>query len=111
MTGDYLLVPDVHTDELSHSLDSLKLQQGYAVKPDASTKIPLDKRADQAIPGVTYISVHFTVAKMQAGASGATKPAANQAPSGGEDTKKTAPSKGTDTKPGGKPGTGKPKKP
>jgi hypothetical protein len=110
INGDYLLVPQAHTDELGQSLEKLKMQQGYAVSKDASTNESLETRAQKAIPGVTYVSVRFAVAKLEPGAAGAAKPAGAETQSGTAGEKGAAP-KGTGTKPGTRKPGPPPKKP
>ena len=60
-SGDYLMVPQRHVDELAKSLPNLDLIQGYLVAKDADPNLPLPERAENSVPGVTYASMHVTV--------------------------------------------------
>jgi hypothetical protein len=72
-SGDYLMVPQRHVDELSKALPNLDLVQGYLVAKDADPNLPLAERADSAVPGVTYATMRVSV---QPAASSAGKPMA-----------------------------------
>jgi hypothetical protein len=61
VSGDYLMVPQKHVDELSKSLPNLDLVQGYLVAKDADPNLPLPQRAQGSVPNVTYASMHVTV--------------------------------------------------
>lgn len=60
-SGDYLMVPQKHVDELAKALPNLDLAQGYLVAKDANPNLPLAERAQGSVPGVTYASMHITV--------------------------------------------------
>ena len=60
-SGDYLMVPQRHVDELAKALPNLDLTQGYLVTKDADPNLPLAERAENAVPGITYASMHITV--------------------------------------------------
>jgi hypothetical protein len=78
VSGDYLMVPQKHVDELAKALPNLDLTQGYLVAKDADPNLPLPQRAASSLPGVTYASMHITVAPSETNLS---KPAAS---SGGD---------------------------
>jgi len=59
--GDYLMVPQRHVDELGNALSNLELTQGYLIAKDADPNLPLAQRAQSAVPGITYESMHITV--------------------------------------------------
>jgi uncharacterized membrane protein YgcG len=61
VSGDYLMLPQEHTDELAKELPNLDLIQGYLVRKDADPSLPLQTRAQSAVPGVTYTSMRVTV--------------------------------------------------
>ena len=61
MSGDYLMVPQKHVDELAKALPNLDLMQGYLVAKDADPNLPLPQRAATSVPGITYASMHITV--------------------------------------------------
>jgi len=77
VTGDYLMVPQKHVDELAKALPNLDLTQGYLVTKDADPNLPLPQRAASAVPGITYASMHITV---QPSATNLSKPADTAAP-------------------------------
>ncbi len=60
-SGDYLMVPQRHVDELAKALPNLDLVQGYLVAKDADTNLPIAERAENSVPGITYASMHITV--------------------------------------------------
>ncbi len=60
-SGDYLMVPQKHVDELSKALPNLDLVQGYLVAKDADPNLPLAERAQSAVPGVTYATMRVGV--------------------------------------------------
>ncbi len=51
VSGDYLMLPMKHTDELAKELPNLELVQGYLVRKDADPNLPIEKRAQAAVPG------------------------------------------------------------
>ncbi len=61
LSGDYLMVPQKHVDELAKALPNLDLMQGYLVAKDADPNLPLAQRAQSSVPGVTYASMHISV--------------------------------------------------
>ncbi len=61
VSGDYVMVPKKHTDELANELPNLELAQGYLVRKDANKDLPVEARAEAAIPGVTYATMHLAV--------------------------------------------------
>jgi hypothetical protein len=91
VAGEYLLVPKAHIDELKPHLGGLQLQQGYLVATDASEKDPVQTRADQAVPGVTYATLKISVSPATGTPSGA-NPNANggAGDSGGSPAKKSS---------------------
>ena len=70
LNGDYLMVPQKHTDELAAALPNLSLEQGYLVRKDADPSLSLQARAESAIPGITYASMHVTVQPLSASDQG-----------------------------------------
>jgi hypothetical protein len=55
------MLPQEHTDELAKELPNLDLVQGYLVRKDADPNLPLQARAESAVPGVTYASMRVSV--------------------------------------------------
>jgi len=92
LSGDYLMVPQKYTGELAKELPNLELVQGYLVRKDADPNLPLQTRAENTLPGITYASMCVGVQPLETAA--AAKPAA-------------AASEGSPSKSGGKKGSGK----
>jgi hypothetical protein len=61
VSGDYLMVPQKHTEELAKALPNLDLIQGYLVPKDADPNLPIEQRAEGAVPGITYASMRVSV--------------------------------------------------
>jgi hypothetical protein len=74
-SGDYLMVPQRHVDELAKALPNLDLVQGYLVAKDADPNLPLSERAENSVPGITYASMHVTV---QASETTLSRPASSE---------------------------------
>ncbi len=64
-SGDYLMVPQRHVDELHKALPNLDLVQGYLVAKDADPTLPIAERADSAVPGITYATMRVSVQPAQ----------------------------------------------
>jgi len=102
VAGNYVMVPQAHAEELGKEISKLDWQSGYLVPKDASPSDSLATRAEQVIPGVTYVSMRITVAKVQPGTAGPAKSGGDEEESGGGSNKtKSKPSKP------GKPGPAK----
>lgn len=69
VAGDYLMIPKRHVDDLAKELPNLDLVQGYLVAKDANPNLPLDERAQSAVPGVTYASMRIGVTAVPASCS------------------------------------------
>jgi hypothetical protein len=82
VSGDYVLVPKVHEEELSKSMDKLDVLQGYLVDRNAPANQSPEARAGAAIPNVTYVTMRVTVAALPAGSAVQSKPE----PEGGGDS-------------------------
>lgn len=67
-SGDYLMVPQRHIDELSKALANLDLTQGYLVAKDADPNLPLAERAQGAVPSITYATMRVSVQPAQSSA-------------------------------------------
>lgn len=64
VSGDYVMVPQKHTDELANEMPNLELSQGYLVRKDANKDQSVASRAAAAIPGVTYATMHVAVSPL-----------------------------------------------
>lgn len=69
-SGDYLMVPQKHTEELAKDLPNLDLVQGYLVRKDADPNLPLAARAQNAMPGITYASMRVSVVPLDSSSMG-----------------------------------------
>jgi hypothetical protein len=94
LSGDYLMVPQKHVDELAKTLPNLDLVQGYLVAKDADPNLPLPQRAQGSVPGVTYASMHVTV---QPSDTQLSKPASSASSSSCSSTTKKSTSKAKDS--------------
>jgi hypothetical protein len=62
VSGNYVMVPQAHAEELGKEISKLQWQSGYLISKDApSTNVPLSTLAEQVIPGVTYVSMRLSV--------------------------------------------------
>lgn len=98
LSGDYLMVPARHTDELAKELPNLDLEQGYLVRKDADKNQPLQARAEAAIPGITYASMRISVQPLDSvGARNSSSSGSGASDSGSDSSggKKSSGSKGS----------------
>jgi hypothetical protein len=100
ISGDYLMVPQKHTDELAKELPNLDLVQGYLVRKDADPNQPLQARAQNALPGITYASMRVSVTPLDASSSGksSSKPAGTSADSSDSSSAPKKSGKGSSSK-------------
>jgi hypothetical protein len=82
LSGDYLMLPQRNTDELAKELPNLDLVQGYLVRKDADPNLPIQARAQNAVPGITYASMRVSVQPLDASYTPPKPPDASPAPSG-----------------------------
>jgi hypothetical protein len=82
--GDYVLVPQAHTDDLKPYLDKLKLVNGYLVSKDAPTSSSVYEQAQTTKPDISYLTLHVGVKSMMQfgepkppGGGGASPPASS----------------------------------
>ncbi len=93
LSGDYLMVPQKHTDELANQLPNLDLVQGYLVRKDADQSLSLQARAESALPGITYASMHVTVQPLDPNSMPPPKKAADSSSSGSSSSSSSSSSK------------------
>jgi hypothetical protein len=62
-------------------LPNLVLENGYLVRKDADPSLPLQQRAESAIPGITYASMLVSVKPLDPNAPKPKPPAPPPAPS------------------------------
>jgi hypothetical protein len=67
VSGDYILVPHVYTDQLTPHLDQVELRQGYLVPKGAPSNSSVIDQALGLKPDITYLSatIGFTPIKPQ----------------------------------------------
>ena len=80
--GDYILVPQAHTDDLKPFMDKLTLSNGYLVAKDDKSNASVYERAQSTKPDISYVTMHVAIKPlMQTGVPAATsEPAAAAAP-------------------------------
>jgi hypothetical protein len=59
--GDYVLVPQAHTDELKPYMDKMKLVNGYLVSKDAPSNSSVYEQAQAMKPDVSYVTMHLGI--------------------------------------------------
>ncbi|MDR3734315.1 MAG: hypothetical protein P4L10_02140 [Acidobacteriaceae bacterium] len=89
LSGDYLMLPQVHAEELAKELPNLDLVQGYLVRKDADPNLPLPARADSAVPGITYATMRVSVQPLEASSSGKSSGSKSSSEASGSDSKKS----------------------
>jgi hypothetical protein len=99
ISGDYLMVPTRYTKQLAGLMSNLKIDQGYLVRKDADTTVPVEQRAEAALNGVP-----LAYATMRVSVSALTQAAPTSASTGSE-------SNNTTTTTAQKPGKAPTKKP
>jgi hypothetical protein len=89
LSGDYLMFPQMHAEELAKDLPNLDLVQGYLVHKDADPNLPLTARADSAVPGITYASMRVSVQPLDASSTGKSSGSKGSSEDSGSDSKKS----------------------
>jgi hypothetical protein len=89
LSGDYLMFPQMHAEELAKELPNLDLVQGYLVHKDADPNLPLTARADSAVPGITYASMRVSVQPLDASSTGKSSGSKGSSEDSGSDSKKS----------------------
>ena len=108
LSGDYLMLPQKHTGELAKELLNLDLVQGYLVRRDADPNLPLESRAQNAVPGISYASMRIGVSALDASSAGKSSTANKTAPvSSADDSSSDSSTSGAKKGGSGKPGSGK----
>jgi uncharacterized membrane protein YgcG len=90
LSGDYLMLPQKHTEELAKELPNLDLVQGYLVRKDADPNLPLQTRAENALPGISYASMRVSVAPLDASSAGKSGGGSKSSDSSGDDSSGSA---------------------
>jgi len=107
LSGYYILVPKSQEAILAAEMPNLVMQDGYLIQQkDAGSKMPPDQRVNNAVPNLTYASLHVDVKPSSSFASsGAKSEQPNVAtPTDDSSVKSSKPSNGQ--KKGTNPGTG-----
>jgi hypothetical protein len=89
LSGDYLMLPQKHTEDLAKELPNLDLVQGYLVRKDADPNQPLQARAENAVPGISYASMRVSVLPLDASSSGKSSTASKSAAGSSADDSST----------------------
>jgi hypothetical protein len=74
--GQYVMVPLEHTDKLAATLPQLEINQGWLVDRTDKSSRPVDQKAHDSVPDVTYLTLQMKVTPI-------TAQAASPAPAGG----------------------------
>lgn len=72
-SGDYLMVPQRHVEELAKALPNLDLIQGYLIAKDSDPNLPPAERAQRSVPGITYVTMRVSVLPIHGATSKANK--------------------------------------
>jgi hypothetical protein len=59
--GDYILVPQAHTDDLKPFLSQLTLSSGYLVAKDDKSTSSVYERAQATKPDISYVTLHVAI--------------------------------------------------
>ena len=73
LSGDYVLVPSAHINELKPEMQNLEVQQGYLLQKNANQNEPPDVRKNLVAPGVTYAVLKVTVTPVTSTSGGSSK--------------------------------------
>ncbi len=73
--GDYVLVPNAHSAELTPYLDKLEMRQGYLVPKGSPATTSVYDLAASTKPDITYLSTNIGLKPLTTPAGGATKEA------------------------------------
>jgi len=98
VSGNYVMVPQAHAEELGRAMPKLDWNQGYLVPKDASLTDSPATRAEKVIPEVTYVSMRLTVTKVQPGAARPAESGGEQGESSG-DSNSSKPDRSRPSKP------------
>jgi hypothetical protein len=58
--GDYLLYPSEQAELIKPDFPNLTIEGGYLVHRDADKSSPVKNRADEAVKGLTYVTLHLS---------------------------------------------------
>jgi len=61
VSGNYVMVPQAHTDEFGKEMPNLVWDNGYLVPKDTNPNQSLPSRAGSILKGVTYVTMKLTV--------------------------------------------------
>jgi hypothetical protein len=93
VSGDYVLVPKIHEEELNKSMDKLDILQGFLVNKNAPSNQSPETRAAAAVPNVTYVTMRVTVAALPAGSAVQSRPEPESGGDSGSGGSTSAPKK------------------
>jgi hypothetical protein len=73
--GDYLMYPAAQKAILQPEFNDLTIESGYLINQKADKSLTLAERADQAVKGLTYVTMRVNVSSVSA--TGSSKPGGN----------------------------------
>jgi hypothetical protein len=59
--GQYVMVPEQHTDKLQATLPQLEINQGWLVDRTDRSNRPVDQKAHDTVPDVTYLTLQMKI--------------------------------------------------
>lgn len=68
VSGDYLMFAQQHAEILTKEIENLDLVQGYLMRKDANPDLPLQNRAMNTLPEVSYFSMRVSVKPLNSSA-------------------------------------------
>jgi hypothetical protein len=93
--GQYVMVPLEHTDDLAKKMPDLEVNQGWLVDKTDTSNRPVDRKAQDTLPQVTYLTLQMKIAAITL-----PEPAIDTGGGGGGSSKPASKSKSTSTKKG-----------
>jgi hypothetical protein len=84
--GQYVMVPADHTEKLEATLSQLEVNQGWLVDRTDKSNRPVDQKARDTVPDVTYLTIQMKITPVAAQST-------NLVPGGGGESGKAAGSK------------------
>jgi hypothetical protein len=73
------MIPQRHVADLAKELPNLQLDGGYLVNKEADPNLPLQNRAESAVPGVTYATMRLSVKSVDGCSAGRSAAAGSRA--------------------------------
>jgi len=67
--GQYVMVPLEHTDKLAEKIEHLEMNQGWLVDRNDQSNRPVDQKALDTLPEITYLTMQMKITKVSVSAS------------------------------------------